>query len=95
MTSANTTNRLAWPDLSTPIVTDGGLETWLLFLNDIDLPAFAAYPLVDDPHGRALLVEYYERYLAIAAANGAAALLEAPTWRANPDWALTLGHDRA
>jgi homocysteine S-methyltransferase len=83
-----------WPDLDTPVVTDGGLETWLLFHHDVELPAFAAYPLVDDERGRALLTDYYERYLDIAAAHDAAALLEAPTWRANPDWALTLGHDR-
>ena len=86
-------SRIPWPAAETPIVTDGGLETWLLFQRGIDLPAFAAYPLVDDADGRAHLVEYYERYLAIAASVGAAALLEAPTWRANPDWARTLGHD--
>jgi S-methylmethionine-dependent homocysteine/selenocysteine methylase len=91
ITSASTS---VWPDLDTPVVTDGGLETWLLFHQGVDLPAFAAYPLVDDERGRALLTEYYERYLAIAEAHDAAALLEAPTWRANPDWALTLGHDR-
>jgi S-methylmethionine-dependent homocysteine/selenocysteine methylase len=83
-----------WPDLDTPVVTDGGLETWPLFHHDVELPAFAAYPLVDDERGRALLTDYYERYLDIAAAHDAAALLEAPTWRANPDWGRTLGHDR-
>jgi homocysteine S-methyltransferase len=83
-----------WPDLDTPVVTDGGLETWLLFHHDVELPAFAAYPLVDDERGRALLTDYYERYLDIAAAHDAAALLEAPTWRANPDWGRTLGHER-
>ena len=93
MTIAGTTSRIPWPALDTPIVTDGGLETWLLFQRGIDLPAFAAYPLLDDEDGRAQLVVYYGRYLAIAASVGAAALLEAPTWRANPDWAGSLGHD--
>ena len=93
MTVTATTPRIPWPAVDTPIVTDGGLETWLLFQRGIDLPAFAAYPLVDDEDGRAQLVDYYERYLAIAASVGAAALLEAPTWRANPDWARSLGHD--
>ncbi len=88
------TTPAVWPDLDTPIITDGGLETWLLFQRGIDLPAFAAYPLVADPRGRSLLVEYYERYLDIATSQRSAALLEAPTWRANPDWARTLGHDR-
>jgi homocysteine S-methyltransferase len=77
------------------VVTDGGLETWLLFERGFDLPAFAAYPLVDDPAGRRALQEYYSYYLDIAAAHDAPVQLEAPTWRANPDWAATLGHDRA
>ena len=49
-----------------PVVTDGGLETWLLFDNGVDLPAFAAYPLVATPDGRALLTEYYAYYVDIA-----------------------------
>jgi homocysteine S-methyltransferase len=95
MHTLNTTTipRTPWPPIGTPIVTDGGLETWLLFHRGLDLPAFAAYPLVDDDAGRSHLVDYYERYLSIAASVGAAALLDAPTWRANPDWACVLGHD--
>jgi homocysteine S-methyltransferase len=77
------------------IVTDGGMETWLVFDHGIDLPAFAAYPLVATPEGRALLTEYYGHYAEIARSIDAALLLETPTWRANPDWATTLGHDRA
>lgn len=76
------------------VVTDAGLETWLLFQNGIDLPAFAAYPLVDSPEGRELLRGYYERFVDIALSHRAGIQLEAPTWRANPDWAATLGHGR-
>jgi len=76
------------------LVTDGGLETWLVFGHGIDLPAFAAYPLAATDDGRALLVQYYEYYAAIAARAGVGLVLEAPTWRANPDWAASLGHDR-
>ena len=36
-------------------VTDGGLETDLLFNKGVELPDFAAFPLVEDPHGRGLL----------------------------------------
>jgi homocysteine S-methyltransferase len=77
------------------VVTDAGLETGLVFDNGIDLPAFAAYPLAATPEGRALLTEYYGHYAEIARSIDAAVLLDAPTWRANPDWAATLGHDRA
>jgi len=86
--------RRPFPPSDTVVVTDAGLETWLLFDRGIDLPAFAAYPLAETSDGRAVLTEYYEHYAAIAESVGAAVVLEAPTWRANPDWAATLGHDR-
>lgn len=84
-----------WPDRSRTVVTDAGLETWLLFQRSLELPAFAVYPLALDPNARQVLAEYYDHYAAIAAATGAAAVIEAATWRANPDWATTLGHDQA
>jgi S-methylmethionine-dependent homocysteine/selenocysteine methylase len=86
------------PNLTSPgslVVTDAGLETWLVFEHGIDLPAFAAYPLAATPEGRALLAEYYGHYAEIARSVDAAVLLDAPTWRANPDWADVLGHTRA
>ncbi|MBP6489733.1 MAG: homocysteine S-methyltransferase family protein [Ilumatobacteraceae bacterium] len=86
--------RTPWPSTDTVVVTDAGLETWLVFDHDVDLPAFAAYPLVAEAVGRALLLEYYGYYADIAQSIAAAVVLEAPTWRANPDWAATLGHDR-
>jgi len=72
----------------------GGLETDLIFHHDVDLPEFAAYPLVWTDDGRSLLRSYYEGYAAIAAAAGAGLRLESPTWRANTDWGERLGHDR-
>ena len=76
-------------------VTDGGLETDLCFNKGVDLPHFAAFPLVDDPEGRSLLSAYYAEYVAIATAAGAGLMVETPTWRANPDWAALLGYDPA
>ena len=77
----------------TQYVTDGGIETDLIFHFDADLPEFAAFPLVEDEDGRALLTRYYDGYAAIAAQAGVGLLLEAPTWRANPDWAAKVGYD--
>ena len=79
--------------LMTQYVTDGGIETDLIFHFDADLPEFAAFPLVEDEDGRALLTRYYEGYADIAARAGVGLLLEAPTWRANPDWAAKVGYD--
>ena len=84
-----------WPSSGTTIITDAGLETWLLFQQGVDLPAFAAYPLAATNDGKRLLTEYYEHYVTIAQSVGASIVLETPTWRANTDWASTLGHDRA
>ncbi|CAN7394190.1 homocysteine S-methyltransferase family protein [Knoellia sp. LjRoot47] len=74
-------------------VTDGGLETDLIFNHGVDLPHFAAYPLLDTPEGRALLTDYYTGYAEVARRAGASLLLETPTWRANPDWVAKLGGD--
>ncbi|WP_404393149.1 homocysteine S-methyltransferase family protein [Humibacillus xanthopallidus] len=80
------------PQLSgRPMVTDGGLETDLIFNRGVDLPEFAAFPLVDDAAGRRLLADYYGEYASIAARAGAGLVLESPTWRANPDWGARLG----
>jgi homocysteine S-methyltransferase len=83
-------------DISTEgFVTDGGLETDLIFNHGVDLPDFAAFPLLATQEGRDLLTAYYADYAAIAARAGAGLLLETPTWRANPDWAARLGYGEA
>lgn len=74
-------------------VTDGGLETTLVFHEGLDLPDFAAFPLLDTPEGRAALTRYYEPYLSIARRDGCGIVLDTPTWRANPDWGARLGYD--
>lgn len=73
-------------------VTDGGLETELIFHDGIELPCFAAFPLLEKPDGRSRLRRYYDGYLAIAREHGAGFIIETPTWRANPDWATRLGY---
>jgi homocysteine S-methyltransferase len=73
-------------------VTDGGLETDLIFHAGIDLPHFAAFPLLENAHHRARLRLYYDDYLAIARKLDAGLVIETPTWRANRDWAEKLGY---
>lgn len=72
-------------------LTDGGLETTLIFHDKLDLPHFAAFVLLKDEVGRATLRRYFRSYLEIAAAEGLGFVLESPTWRASPDWAKRLG----
>ncbi|NLD77067.1 MAG: homocysteine S-methyltransferase [Acidimicrobiales bacterium] len=76
-------------------VTDGGLETDLIFNRGIDLPEFAAFVLMEDEDGRAALRDYYHQYIDIAVAAGVPILLETPTWRASPEWGAKLGFDQA
>lgn len=74
-------------------LTDGGMETTLIFHDGVDLPHFASFVLMETGEGRALLKKYYESYLAIACDHGVGFVLDSPTWRANPDWATKLGYD--
>jgi len=73
-------------------VADGGLETVMVFKERLDLPQFAAFPLIYDDRGRDALRRYYEGFLAIADDAALPFILDTPTWRANPDWAATLGY---
>lgn len=76
-----------------PYVTDGGIETDLIFNRGFDLDEFAAFPLLYDERGRAALVDYYRGYAGIARLAGVGLVLASPTWRANTDWAARLGYD--
>ena len=82
------------PQLTSDLfITDGGLETTLVFLDGIDLPDFAAFPLLDSEDGRAALARYYAPYFDIAERLGVGIVLDTPTWRANLDWGARLGYD--
>jgi S-methylmethionine-dependent homocysteine/selenocysteine methylase len=85
--------KLAQQTATAPFVTDGGLETTLVFHDGIDLPDFAAFPLVDSEQGRAALERYYGPYLDLAERVGTGIVLDTPTWRANLDWGARLGYD--
>jgi S-methylmethionine-dependent homocysteine/selenocysteine methylase len=75
-------------------LTDGGLETTLVFHERVDLPCFAAFHLLKDAAGRDMLVRYFERYIAIAKADRHGFILESPTWRSSRDWGEKLGYSR-
>jgi len=81
------------PHLSdAPFITDGGMETTLIFHRGLDLPLFASFDLLRKPKGIAELRAYYEPYVAIAEERGVGIVLDTPTWRANPDWGKRLGY---
>jgi S-methylmethionine-dependent homocysteine/selenocysteine methylase len=75
-----------------PFITDGGLETTLVFHEKQPLPCFAAFPLVNNAAGREILRNYYGSYVQLAVRFGVGFVLESPGWRGNPDWAEKLGY---
>ena len=80
------------PQLSgSAFVTEGGLETTLIFHNGIDLPEFAAFPLLQNVPGVELLRNYFSDYVSLATQYGVGLVLDTPTWRANTDWGAKLG----
>ncbi len=78
---------------SSLFLTDGGLETTLIFHEGVELPYFAAFDLLKSPRGIETLRRYFETYVGIAHRQKAGIVLETATWRANADWAAKLGYD--
>lgn len=73
-------------------LTDGGIETTLIFREGLTLPDFAAFDLLKDGIGTEALRHYYRTHAAIAVAHGLGFVLEAATWRASPEWGARLGY---
>ncbi len=84
-------SRFAFPPSDETIfLTDGGLETTLVFLEGVDLPCFAAFPLLRSEEGRETLERYFQPYIRTAVERDVGFILDTPTWRANADWAAKL-----
>jgi S-methylmethionine-dependent homocysteine/selenocysteine methylase len=73
-------------------ITDGGMETTLIFHVGLELPHFASFVLLDDELGVQALTNYYLQYVQIAREQDVGIILDTPTWRANPDWGSRLGY---
>ena len=85
--------RNALPQLGGDLfLTDGGIETTLIFHEGLVLPDFAAFHLLRTPEGEAALRKYFRTYAEIAKRFGTGLILESATWRANADWGKRLGY---
>jgi S-methylmethionine-dependent homocysteine/selenocysteine methylase len=76
-------------------ITDGGIETHIIFNMGVELPHFSAFPLNDSAAGCEVIRSYYRDYLPVAKAAGRSFLFATDSWRASPDWADRLGYDRS
>ncbi len=87
------TYRNALPQLSRDIfITDGGIETDLIFHEGLELPNFAAFVLLNDNAGYESLRKYFHRYAALARDYKVGLVFETATWRSNPEWGMRLGY---
>ena len=71
-------------------LTDGGIETTLVFHKGIDLPEFASFPLLRDAKGREILRDCLRPYLDLTRKYDVGIVIETQTWRASRDWAKRL-----
>ncbi|GAB4370947.1 MAG: homocysteine S-methyltransferase family protein [Elainellaceae cyanobacterium] len=82
------------PQLSSDVlITDGGIETTLIFREGLELPDFAAFDLFEYEAGYQALQKYFRTYAEMARNYQVGLILESATWRANSDWATKLGYD--
>ena len=83
------------PQLSGDLfLTDGGIETTMIFHEKLDLPEFAAFTLLNDSQGTDALNRYFHSHCQIAVTHNVGFILEAITWRASLDWATKLGYSK-
>jgi homocysteine S-methyltransferase len=76
----------------TPIVTDGGIETRIMFETDLPMdPELQVAALVPDPAGAAALRSIYGSYIEAAAAPGLPIVIGTPTFRASLNFARRAG----
>ena len=85
--------RKALPQISGDFfLTDGGIETTLIFLEGQELPDFAAFHLLKTRGGEAALRKYFRTYAGLAERFSTGLILESATWRASTDWGRKLGY---
>ena len=69
-----------------------GIETDLIFNRGVDLPGFAAYPLLETEEGRGTLRGYCAQLIGMARQKGVGVILESTTWVANRDRGAAIGY---
>lgn len=74
------------------ILTDGGVETRVMFETEIELPPHVqAAALVDDPARSPALRGIFEGYVEAAGSRGLPVTIGTPTFRANPNFLRDAG----
>lgn len=87
--------RHALPQLGgNTFLTDGGIETSLIFHQGQDLPEFASFVLLETEEGLDELRKYFRPYCETTKRAGLGYVLESPTWRSSITWGEKLGYSK-
>lgn len=73
-------------------LTEGGVETEIMFRHGFDLPEFAMFPLLENPKAVSMMRNMFRAQLDVAAEYGLSFLLTGLDYRASPDWGTKLGY---
>lgn len=76
-------------------LTDGGIETWLMYKRGFDLPEFSSFHLLHDTNATAAIREYYRAFADIALQLETSFIFDSLTYRASRDWGQLLGYSTA
>lgn len=73
-------------------LTEGGVETELMYKWGFELPHFSTFPLFGNRDAMSAIRGIFHRYLDVAAKYGLSALISGLDYRASPDWGALLGY---
>ncbi|SFB84432.1 homocysteine S-methyltransferase family protein [Tropicimonas isoalkanivorans] len=73
-------------------LTEGGIETEIMYKWGHELPQFAMFPLLDNPAALQAMQDMWRRSLDVAAQHGFSMVMNGLDYRASPDWAALLGY---
>lgn len=76
-------------------LTEGGIETEIMYKWGFDLPEFAMFPLLEKRDSAAAIRDMYRRYLDVVAEHRHSALIGGFDYRASPDWGTKLGYSES
>jgi len=76
-------------------LTDGGIETWLMYQKGLELPHFCDFQFLDDARGREALRQYYREFALIAMQQRTGYVFCSLTYRASRDWGQLIGFSTA
>jgi homocysteine S-methyltransferase len=72
------------------IITDGGLETTLIYKYNIELPYFSCINLLKTDSGKELIYNCLIKYVDISEKYNVNIIIETPTWRCSKKWCRLL-----